>query len=91
MSTMSDEKKVVSTDSAAEPQSPEAPLEQKHTLRDHWKCLAACSLLSLCPLQYGLDFGLISGLQAMVGFLRVCFPLCPVPLPGLDSQSLDDN
>lgn len=37
----------------------------------HWKMLIACSLLSMCPFQYGLDFGLIGGLQAMPGFLEV--------------------
>ncbi len=41
-------------------------------IRSHWKCLAACTLVSLCPFQYGLDFGLIGNLQAMVGFLQVC-------------------
>ena len=39
--------------------------------KDHWRCLAACFLLSLSPFQYGIDFGLIGGFQAMVGFLRV--------------------
>ncbi|KAK1759961.1 general substrate transporter [Echria macrotheca] len=43
----------------------------KWGIKDHWKCLAACTLVSMCPFQYGLDFGLIGGLQAMVGFLRV--------------------
>ncbi|GME48296.1 putative mfs monosaccharide transporter protein [Neofusicoccum parvum] len=37
----------------------------------HWKMLLACSLVSMCPFQYGLDFGLIGGLQAMPGFLEV--------------------
>ncbi|KAF3762821.1 general substrate transporter [Cryphonectria parasitica EP155] len=41
-----------------------------YTMRDHWKCLCACTLVSMCPFQYGLDFGLIAGLQAMVGFLK---------------------
>lgn len=27
----------------------------------------------LSPFQYGVDFGLIGGLQAMVGFLKVFF------------------
>lgn len=40
-------------------------------LKGHWKCLAACTLLSFCPFQYGLDFGLIGGMQSMLGFLRV--------------------
>ncbi|KAK4139408.1 uncharacterized protein C8A04DRAFT_15904 [Dichotomopilus funicola] len=46
-------------------------LAERYTIRDHWKCMAACLLLSLCPFQYGLDFGLIGGMQAMVGFLQV--------------------
>lgn len=50
---------------------------ERYTIKDHWKCMAACLLLSLCPFQYGLDFGLIGGMQAMVGFLQVR------PLPGL--------
>jgi hypothetical protein len=37
----------------------------------HWKCLAACTLVSMCPFQYGTDFGIIGGLQAMPGFLEV--------------------
>ena len=45
-------------------------------MRDHWKCLAACTLVSMCPFQYGLDFGLIGGLQAMVGFLQVSGRCC---------------
>ncbi|KAI9687670.1 MAG: hypothetical protein M1820_010401 [Bogoriella megaspora] len=40
-------------------------------IRTNWKCLAACTLVSMCPFQYGIDFGLIGGLQAMVGFLKV--------------------
>ncbi|KIX07720.1 uncharacterized protein Z518_02374 [Rhinocladiella mackenziei CBS 650.93] len=41
------------------------------TLKAHWKCLAACTLVSMCPFQYGVDFGIIGGLQAMPGFLEV--------------------
>lgn len=37
----------------------------------HWKCLLACTLVSMCPFQYGVDFGIIGGLQAMPGFLAV--------------------
>ncbi|KAK3381041.1 general substrate transporter [Podospora didyma] len=50
------------------------PLEleiEQYGIKHHWKCLAACTLVSMCPFQYGIDFGLIGGLQAMVGFLRV--------------------
>lgn len=39
--------------------------------RAHWKCLLACTLVSMSPFQYGVDFGIIGGLQAMVGFLEV--------------------
>ncbi|PSK37285.1 hypothetical protein B9Z65_2027 [Elsinoe australis] len=35
------------------------------------KCLGAIVLVSLCPFQYGIDFGVIGGLQAMPGFLEV--------------------
>ncbi|KEF56953.1 uncharacterized protein A1O9_07143 [Exophiala aquamarina CBS 119918] len=40
-------------------------------LKAHWKCIAACTLVSMCPFQYGIDFGIIGGLQAMPGFLAV--------------------
>lgn len=46
-------------------------VEDTTGIADHWKCLAACTLMSMCPFQYGVDFGLISGLQAMPGFLKV--------------------
>ncbi|OCT50032.1 general alpha-glucoside permease [Cladophialophora carrionii] len=41
------------------------------TLKAHWKCMVACTLVSMCPFQYGVDFGIIGGLQAMPGFLEV--------------------
>ncbi|KAF2787544.1 MFS monosaccharide transporter-like protein [Melanomma pulvis-pyrius CBS 109.77] len=40
-------------------------------LLENWKCLLACTLVSMSPFQYGIDFGLIGGLQAMPGFLEV--------------------
>ena len=43
--------------------------------RAHWKCFVACGIIVLCPFQYGVDFGLIGGLQAMKGFLMVGDPL----------------
>ena len=49
----------------------EAAPEGGYTMKQHWKALAACSLMSLCPFQYGLDFGLIGPMQSMIGFLRV--------------------
>ncbi|PSN70689.1 monosaccharide transporter-like protein [Corynespora cassiicola Philippines] len=39
--------------------------------RAHWRLFAACGIMILSPFQYGLDFGLIGGLQAMVGFLEI--------------------
>ncbi|GKU09270.1 unnamed protein product, partial [Fusarium langsethiae] len=41
------------------------------TIRAHWRCFVACGIIVLSPFQYGLDFGLIGGLQAMPGFLQV--------------------
>lgn len=35
------------------------------------KCMFAILLVSMSPFQYGVDFGLIGGIQAMVGFLKV--------------------
>ena len=32
--------------------------------------MLACILVSLSPFQYGVDFGLIGGIQAMIGFMR---------------------
>ncbi|KAK3937362.1 general substrate transporter [Diplogelasinospora grovesii] len=43
----------------------------KFGLKDHWRCLAAMTLVSVSTFQYGLDFGVVSGLQAMVPFLQV--------------------
>ncbi|KAK4235243.1 hypothetical protein C8A03DRAFT_46583 [Achaetomium macrosporum] len=68
---MADERKESSAASITTSPAPEAVVEEKYTMKQHWKCLAACTLMSLCPFQYGLDFGLIGGLQAMIGFLRV--------------------
>jgi MFS family permease len=33
--------------------------------------MLACILVSLSPFQYGVDFGLIGGIQAMIGFMSV--------------------
>ncbi|KAK4124780.1 general substrate transporter [Parathielavia appendiculata] len=41
------------------------------TWKSHWKCFIACGIIVLSPFQYGVDFGLIGGLQAMRGFLEV--------------------
>ncbi|KAI1383744.1 putative maltose permease [Hypoxylon trugodes] len=40
-------------------------------VKDHWKAMIAMTLVSLSSFQYGLDFGIIGGLQAMRGFLQV--------------------
>ena len=40
------------------------------SMQAHWKSLAAMSLVSLSSFQYGLDFGIIGGLQAMIPFLK---------------------
>ncbi|KAI0905462.1 MFS monosaccharide transporter-like protein [Ustulina deusta] len=39
-------------------------------MREHWKALLIVTLVSLSSFQYGLDFGIIGGLQAMIGFLE---------------------
>lgn len=39
----------------------------------------ACGVMILSPFQYGVDFGLIGGLQAMVGFLEVIRIALPDP------------
>ncbi|ORY10536.1 monosaccharide transporter-like protein [Clohesyomyces aquaticus] len=42
---------------------------------DSWRAHAgvfmACGVMILAPFQYGIDFGMIGGLQAMKGFLKV--------------------
>ncbi|KAF1849238.1 MFS monosaccharide transporter-like protein [Cucurbitaria berberidis CBS 394.84] len=43
----------------------------RNGLLENWKCLLACTLVSMSPFQYGIDFGAIGGLQAMRGFLEV--------------------
>lgn len=46
----------------------------------HWKVFLACGVMILSPFQYGVDFGLIGGLQAMVGFLKVISSKSPTHL-----------
>ncbi|KAJ5815203.1 Maltose permease [Penicillium riverlandense] len=48
-----------------------AETPEKSGIRVHWKSLAACSLISMSPFQYGVDFTLIGGFQAMIGFLKI--------------------
>lgn len=42
-----------------------------YTWRQHSRLFLACGIVILSPFQYGFDFGMIGGLQAMVGFLQV--------------------
>jgi hypothetical protein len=44
---------------------------KQDTVAANWRVFVACGLISLSPFQYGVDFGLIGGLQAMPGFLEV--------------------
>ncbi|KAK7926820.1 general substrate transporter [Apiospora marii] len=48
-----------------------AHANQEAGARLHVKALVAMTFVSLSSFQYGLDFGVIGGLQAMVGFLKV--------------------
>lgn len=45
---------------------------QDSSWREHIWLFVACGVMTLSPFQYGIDFGMIGGLQAMVGFLKVC-------------------
>lgn len=40
--------------------------ENYDTIRANWKCLLACVVVSMSPFQYGIDFGLIGGIQGIV-------------------------
>ncbi|KAF2640727.1 monosaccharide transporter-like protein [Massarina eburnea CBS 473.64] len=44
---------------------------QQYSWRSHIRLFVACGIMTLSPFQYGIDFGMIGGLQAMVGFLKV--------------------
>lgn len=48
------------------------PAVKVETWRDHWRLFLAVGVMVLSPFQYGVDFGMIGGLQAMKGFLEVC-------------------
>ncbi|KAF2688509.1 monosaccharide transporter-like protein [Lentithecium fluviatile CBS 122367] len=43
----------------------------KESWTAHGRLFIACGIMILSPFQYGIDFGMIGGLQAMVGFLEV--------------------
>jgi len=47
------------------------PGQNMDDIRANWRCFLACGAMLVSPFQYGLDFGLIGGLQAMKGFLQV--------------------
>ena len=51
---------------------------KQYGLWSNWKCMLACLLVSMSPFQYGIDFGLIGGMQAMIGFLKVSHQEYPV-------------
>ncbi|KAI1329521.1 MFS monosaccharide transporter-like protein [Xylariaceae sp. FL0255] len=44
---------------------------QGSDMKEHWKGLLTITFVALSSFQYGLDFGVIGGLQAMVGFLQI--------------------
>jgi len=44
---------------------------RKTTLKENWKGLLIMCLIAMAPFQYGVDFGLIGGIQAMRGFMQV--------------------
>jgi hypothetical protein len=56
---------------------------KQDTVAANWRVFVACGLISLSPFQYGVDFGLIGGLQAMPGFLEVCHLRITAFLPWL--------
>lgn len=58
-----------------------AMAEDKVTIRANWRVFVACGIIILSPFQYGIDFGLIGGLQAMPGFLKVFGHPAPHLLP----------
>jgi len=43
----------------------------KETISANWRVFVANAVVILGSFQYGVDFGLIGGLQAMRGFLQV--------------------
>ena len=43
--------------------------------RTHYRLFFAIGIIILSPFQYGIDFGMIGGLQAMVPFLQVSISL----------------
>jgi len=62
-----------------------APTVEGDTIAANWRCFLACGIIVLSPFQYGVDFGLIGGLQAMRGFLQVGGPSPDSSLDGVRS------
>ncbi|KAH8712200.1 monosaccharide transporter-like protein [Phaeosphaeriaceae sp. PMI808] len=48
-----------------------ADVNKGDSWRSHSRLFLACGVVILSPFQYGFDFGMIGGLQAMKGFLQV--------------------
>jgi hypothetical protein len=48
-----------------------ADVNKGDSWRSHIRLFIACGIVILSPFQYGFDFGMIGGLQAMKGFLAV--------------------
>ncbi len=42
-----------------------------NTVAANWKCIVICFTMAMANCQYGLDAGIVGGLQAMPGFLQV--------------------
>ena len=40
-------------------------------LKDNWKCVLICLMVSTANCQYGYDTASVGGFQAMVGFLEI--------------------
>lgn len=47
------ESKDVAVNGVSRTSSGDEPQTKTYTIKDHWKCLAACTLVSMCPFQYG--------------------------------------
>ncbi|KAE8843850.1 hypothetical protein HRS9122_04953 [Pyrenophora teres f. teres] len=59
-------------------------INNNYTWREHSRLFIACGIVILSPFQYGFDFGMIGGLQAMKGFLQVH----PSPKPYSSSKPI---
>ncbi|KAF2015334.1 monosaccharide transporter-like protein [Aaosphaeria arxii CBS 175.79] len=50
---------------------------RQESWKDHSRLFLAAGVMILSPFQYGIDFGMIGGLQAMPGFLKIYGYQCP--------------